>query len=187
MRIDGRAVPFVVVLGSFALAAPGMWGAREPYPAILMPAFEQATGEEGTRSTARPEITVVFTDGEVLDLSAGQLLGPLPRSHWRTTLLAFRPESSGFPWARRGPRASSPPSGDPLLPGRRIRRRFEDAGHRFASEEALSWLRRRVERLGGGRPATELRFDWFEETMRPGEAGPVRGRHLGTFVVDLGR
>lgn len=139
------------------------WFARmrgEPYPALLLPAFDQvATDADGRVVAESVAIVVRFADGTVEPLPLRTLFARAPSSHiLAMAQIALKPKPP--------PPAASKHSRPRewleayVAPGLALStaRRLDWSG---PDPETVSWLRRRVHELFPGRQASRIEVEWY--------------------------
>lgn len=159
----------------FALAAILLpvqyWFARtnwrgEPYPALLMPAFDRTSRDgRGLASGQSATVTVTFDDGTVEPLPLRRLFARAPSSHILAMAeIGLKPKPSPPVGAARSPESFRELLEQHVLPGLSLAtaRRYHWSG---PEPETLEWLRTRVRELFPGRRARGLRVEWRVDTF----------------------
>jgi hypothetical protein len=157
---------FVVVVG---LLPVQYWIARtsvlgEPYPALIMPAFDgRVTTSDGKIPAESVGVVVTFADGTVEPLPLRTLFARAPSSHIiAMAQIALKPKP---------PRPLDRPP-DPwwralikqyVVPGLALRA----ARTQYWSgpdPRTVAWLRARMQEVFPGRRASEVRVEWYSDT-----------------------
>lgn len=161
--------------------------ASEPYPALLMPAFEGDGGYRGgVVESPRMDVVLVQSDGSRRTFQANELFSDFDSSYQRTLALKFLTPPQTPPETRNadGLRGYLRQLSRRFLPGLHRGQRQRDAPDNLASLQ--DWLTRRVARLLPDQNVTRVEFQWFNESV-----SVVGGRRratqapLGVFVMSL--
>jgi hypothetical protein len=158
-----RCIPLLFALVAVLLPVQ-FWLARvrgEPYPAVLLPAFDRvATDAEGRTVAESVAIVVRFADGSVEPLPLRALFARAPSSHIiAMAQIALKPKEA--------PPAAEPPRSalrawleGNVAPGLRLgtaRRRYWSG----PEPGTVSWLRARMHELFPGRRPARIDVQWY--------------------------
>ena len=152
------AVVVILLPLQFWFARVNPWG--EPYPAILLPAFDRvATDADGRVVAESVAIVVRFADGTVEPLPLRALFGRAPNSHiLAMAQIALKPKPA-------------PPAGSKDSRLREWLKRYLAPGlalgtarrHYWSGPDpgTVSWLRRRVHELFPDRHPSRIGVEWY--------------------------
>lgn len=141
------------------------WFARvreEPYPAVLLPAFDRVPTDAGGRVVAESvALTVRFPDGTVEPLPLRTLFARAPSSHiMAMAQIALKPKPGHPPGSTPSRlRAWLERHVAPGLAPRRARKRYWSG----PEPGTVAWLRARVHELFPDREATGVDVQWYVE------------------------
>jgi hypothetical protein len=159
----------------------------EPYPALLMPAFEGDGGyRAGVVETTRMDVVLVQSDGSQRTFQPSDLFSDFDSSYQRSLALKFLSPTRTQPEARSpdGPRGSLRRLSRQLIPGLHRGQRQRDAPDNQTSLQG--WLKSRVVQLLPNQEVTRVEFQWFNELVSvAGDRRRSTQAPLGVFVVSL--
>jgi len=161
----------------------------EPYPALLMPAFEGSMADEnGTITTHSVDVFIHFDDGTKRRISSGTLLADAPSSHRGAIIKAiFRSHNrtnelpdniwGSVPWKQLIKRH--------VIPGY-VLRMIRMIYLQEAEPQTCTWLRQRIRALYPDRKPVSALFLWYKDSYTVSHARPRRNRKsYGVFEVGL--
>jgi hypothetical protein len=174
---SARWVPWLFAVVAVLLPIQ-FWFARtrgEPYPALLLPAFDRvATDADGRVVAESVAIVVRFADGTVEPLPLRTLFARAPSSHiMAMAQIALKPKPPPAAEATRSRlRAWLERYVTPGLAPSKARRRYWTG----PDPRTVSWLRARVHELFPGRPASRIEVQWYVDRYAWQAGGWARQR-----------
>jgi hypothetical protein len=157
----------------------------EPYPALLMPAFDGTSSDaRGLASGRSVTVTVTFDDGTVEPLPLRRLFARAPSSHILALAeIGLKPKPSPPVGYARSPGSFRELLKQHVLPGLSLAnaRRYYWSG---PEPETVDWLRARVGELFPGRPARGVRVEWRVDTF-VWETSRWKRRHTPSLSLDI--
>jgi hypothetical protein len=144
------------------IARTSVWG--EPYPALIMPAFDgPVTNPDGTIPAGSVAVDVTFADGGVESVSLHTLFAEAPSSHVVVMAqIALKPKPPAPParpagsWWRELIRQYVAPG----LVLSAARRQYWSG----PDPRTVAWLRARVQEVFPGRRPAAVTVEWYDET-----------------------